>query len=118
MREKRMEKSLRKDEAIREFNDRFCENIKKAAILEKEFTVDEMMAPFRGRCPFRVYLPSKPERYGMKIYAAVGVYSTYISNISLYRGSPLKVEKMKQTTLNFATITRFMVFQHFLTSIF
>ncbi|XP_075210439.1 uncharacterized protein LOC142317775 [Lycorma delicatula] len=30
-------------------------------------TTDEELLGFRGRCPFRMYLPSKPNKYGMKI---------------------------------------------------
>ena len=29
---------------------------------------DEMLTPFRGKCPFRQYIPSKPARYGIKIW--------------------------------------------------
>lgn len=28
-------------------------------------TIDEMLVPFRGRCPFRVYMPKKPKKYGL-----------------------------------------------------
>ena len=31
-------------------------------------TVDEQLVPFRGRCSFKQYLPSKPDKYGMKIF--------------------------------------------------
>ena len=31
-------------------------------------TVDEQLVPFRGKCPFRQYMPSKPDKYGMKIW--------------------------------------------------
>ena len=27
-------------------------------------TIDKQLVPFRGRCSFRQYLPSKPDRYG------------------------------------------------------
>lgn len=31
-------------------------------------TVDEQLVPFRGRCPFKQYIASKPDKYGMKIF--------------------------------------------------
>lgn len=31
-------------------------------------TVDEQLVPFRGRCGFKQYIPSKPDKYGMKLY--------------------------------------------------
>lgn len=33
-------------------------------------TVDERLGAFRGRCPFRQYISSKPAKYGIKIWAA------------------------------------------------
>ena len=34
-------------------------------------TVDEQLMPFRGRCGFLQYLPSKPDKYGLKVFWAV-----------------------------------------------
>lgn len=30
-------------------------------------TIDEQLLSFRGRCPFKIYIPSKPDKYGIKI---------------------------------------------------
>lgn len=30
-------------------------------------TIDEQLVAFRGRCGFRMYIPSKPDRYGIKL---------------------------------------------------
>lgn len=30
-------------------------------------TIDEQLLGFRGRCPFRMYIPNKPSKYGIKI---------------------------------------------------
>ena len=40
-------------------------------------TVDEQLVSFRGRCPFRQYIPSKPVRYGIKIWAACCTKTKY-----------------------------------------
>lgn len=31
-----------------------------------EVTIDEQLRGFRGRCPFRIYIPNKPDKYGIK----------------------------------------------------
>lgn len=51
-------------------------------------TVDEQLMPFRGRCPFRQYIPSKPAKYGIKIWAACDAASSYAWNLQVYTGKP------------------------------
>ncbi|XP_051765771.1 piggyBac transposable element-derived protein 4 isoform X2 [Ctenopharyngodon idella] len=49
-------------------------------------TVDECLVPFRGRCPFKQYMPSKPSKYGIKIWAACDARSSYAWNMQIYTG--------------------------------
>ncbi|XP_067288817.1 piggyBac transposable element-derived protein 4-like [Pseudorasbora parva] len=49
-------------------------------------TVDECLVPFRGRCPFKQYMPSKPSKYGIKIWAACDSRSSYAWNMLIYTG--------------------------------
>ncbi|XP_048037142.1 piggyBac transposable element-derived protein 4 isoform X1 [Megalobrama amblycephala] len=49
-------------------------------------TVDECLVPFRGRCPFKQYMPSKPSKYGIKIWAACDSRSSYAWNMQIYTG--------------------------------
>ncbi|XP_071390069.1 piggyBac transposable element-derived protein 4-like [Centroberyx affinis] len=51
-------------------------------------TIDEQLMPFRGRCPFRQYIPSKPAKYGIKIWAACDATSSYAWNLEVYTGKP------------------------------
>ncbi|XP_033960769.1 piggyBac transposable element-derived protein 4-like [Pseudochaenichthys georgianus] len=51
-------------------------------------TVDERLVGFRGRCPFRQYIPSKPARYGIKIWTACDAVSSYAWNMQMYTGKP------------------------------
>eukprot|EP00066_Takifugu_rubripes_P029496 XP_011618762.1 PREDICTED: piggyBac transposable element-derived protein 4-like [Takifugu rubripes] len=51
-------------------------------------TIDEQLMPFRGRCPFRQYLPSKPAKNGIKIWAACDATSSYAWNLQVYTGKP------------------------------
>lgn len=49
-------------------------------------TVDEQLLGFHGRCKFRQYIPSKPERYGLKFWLLVDSRSYYIWKIQPYLG--------------------------------
>ncbi|XP_046575728.1 piggyBac transposable element-derived protein 4-like [Haliotis rubra] len=40
-------------------------------------TVDEQLVPFRGRCGFKQYIPSKPDKYGLKIFWIVDAKTFY-----------------------------------------
>ena len=48
--------------------------------------VDEQLVLFRGRCPFRVYIPSKPGKYGIKIWVLADVASSYGCAFDVYTG--------------------------------
>uniref|UniRef100_A0A1B6LLL4 PiggyBac transposable element-derived protein domain-containing protein n=1 Tax=Graphocephala atropunctata TaxID=36148 RepID=A0A1B6LLL4_9HEMI len=49
-------------------------------------TIDEMLEGFRGRCKFRQYIPNKPAKYGIKIYALVDAKTFFTSNMEIYTG--------------------------------
>ena len=49
-------------------------------------TVDEQLVPFRGRCSFIQYMPSKPDKYGIKIFWACDSETAYP-----FRGAPKKI---------------------------
>lgn len=49
-----------------------------------EVTLDEQLIAFRGRCSFRQYIPSKPAKYGIKIFALVDVHYPYTLNLEMY----------------------------------
>ena len=49
-------------------------------------TVDEQLVPFKGRCPFRQYIPSKPDKYGMKIFWICDAKSFYPLKAKPYLG--------------------------------
>ena len=48
--------------------------------------VDEKLEGFRGRCSFRQYIPSKPNKCGIKIYALVDSQVFYLHNLEIYAG--------------------------------
>lgn len=52
----------------------------------ENLTIDEELVAFRGRCKFRQYLPSKPAKYGIKIFALVDAKTYYSLNLEIYLG--------------------------------
>lgn len=84
-REKR--KSNDKLAASREMFDIFVSNCKKAFVSGDHLCVDEQLVGFRGKAPFGVYMKSKPDKYGMKIWALADCNFAYIVNMQVYLGN-------------------------------
>lgn len=53
---------------IRDLWERVNTNLLKFYLLGNNLTIDEQLVPFRGRVSFRQYLPSQPDKYGIKIW--------------------------------------------------
>ena len=49
-------------------------------------TVDEQLVPFRGQCPFTQYVPSKPVKYGIKIFCVCDASLPYAFNAKIFVG--------------------------------
>lgn len=79
-------KKLDKLAAIREFFEQFVEHCKTGFSHSEYVTVDEKLESFRGRCSFRQYIPSKPNKYGIKIFALSDAKVYYTSNLEIYAG--------------------------------
>ena len=43
-----------------------------------------MLVGFRGRCGFRQYISSKPNKYGIKIYVLVDAKMYYLHHLEIY----------------------------------
>ncbi|XP_029905255.1 piggyBac transposable element-derived protein 4-like [Myripristis murdjan] len=48
--------------------ERWSEQLPCMWVPEQTLTVDEQLVPFKGCCSFRVYMPKKPGRYGLKMW--------------------------------------------------
>lgn len=48
--------------------------------------IDEILFPFRGRCRFKMYMPNKPVKYGLKIISLTDSRNHYLYNSYLYTG--------------------------------
>nr|XP_022900753.1 piggyBac transposable element-derived protein 4-like [Onthophagus taurus] len=71
---------------IRGIFEEFVKNCKKSYSLSENITIDEKLEAFRGRCQFRQYIPSKPSKYGIKIFALVDSKLFYTYNMEIYAG--------------------------------
>ena len=61
-----------------------------------EVTVDEQLVNFRGRCPFKMYIPSKPGKYGIKLWALADAKTYYCVNLQPYIGRTGNVPERQQ----------------------
>ena len=57
-----------------------------------DICVDEQLYSFRGRCPIKQYMPSKPAKYGIKFWSVVDTQTKYLLKSFVYQG------KSDQTT--------------------
>lgn len=49
--------------------------------------IDEKLEPFRGGCSFIQYIPKKPAKYGLKIFAVVDSKTYYTLKMEIYCGT-------------------------------
>nr|CAI5831227.1 unnamed protein product [Callosobruchus analis] len=72
--------------AIREVWDEFIKNCTNSYTPYEYCTVDEQLMGFRGKCPFRIYMSSKPDKYGIKIVMLNDARTSYMVNAIPYCG--------------------------------
>ncbi|XP_069704477.1 piggyBac transposable element-derived protein 4-like [Periplaneta americana] len=72
--------------AVREVFELFVQNSQRCYIPSEYVTIDEQLVAFRGRCPMKVCMPTKPTKYGIKIFAMVDVKTYYTHNLEIYAG--------------------------------
>lgn len=79
-------RALDKMTHIRYIFEKFVVNSTNAFKLSDYLTIDEQLVAFRGKCPFRVYMPNKPANFGIKIYALVSSSNFYTTKLEVYVG--------------------------------
>jgi hypothetical protein len=82
----RQHRSDIKLETIREFFDIWDITLRDGSIIGSMLIVDEELVTFRGRCPFKQYIPSKPRRYGINFWIISVNNSSYVYNMETYVG--------------------------------
>lgn len=73
--------------AVRYLIERFNGSLSKHYSVSETVTIDEMLDAFRGRCGFRQYIPSKPAKYGLKIFASSDAKMYYTNKVEVYCGN-------------------------------
>ena len=74
---------------IRNFHQEFVNNCISHYNISEFVTIDEMLHPFRGRCGFVQYIPNKPAKYGLKLYALCDAKTFYTLNFEVYCGKQM-----------------------------
>ena len=72
--------------AFRYVWDCFLANCKRVFVPSDCVTIDEQLVPFRGRCKFLQYMPSKPAKYGIKIFWMCDARVPYAFDGIIYTG--------------------------------
>ena len=72
--------------AIRDLWTMYVATLRKYYIPGTDITVDEQLVPFRGRCPFKQYIPSKPAKYGIKVWWCCDSATSYPLNAEVHLG--------------------------------
>lgn len=86
VRDREQRRALDKLAAIRLIFEKFVSNCANAFKPSDYLTIDEQLVAFRGKCPFRQYMPMKPAKFGIKIYALVSSSNFYTTNLEVYVG--------------------------------
>jgi hypothetical protein len=83
---RRLHRTADKLQPIREIFDMWVATLHDCYIPHEYVTVDEQLVNFRGRCPFKQYIPSKPGKYGIKIWTLCDSKTSYVCNMQIYCG--------------------------------
>lgn len=68
---------------IREVLDIFLHNCQNSLSPGELLTIDDMLVEFKGKCPFRQYVPKK-QRTGIKLFLLVDTRTMYTHNIEIF----------------------------------
>lgn len=69
-----------------EIFDNFIKNSQACYTIGKSACIDEMLVGFRGRCKFKMYMPNKPVKYGIKVMCCTDARTGYLLNAYIYTG--------------------------------
>jgi hypothetical protein len=72
--------------AISEVWSMFCAQLRRYYVPDVNITIDEQLVGYRGCIPGRTYMPSKPRKYGLKIFWACESGTGYALNARIYCG--------------------------------
>lgn len=92
---------------FRDMWDEFMKNLSQHYVPGCYVTVDEQLVPFRGRCSFLQYLPSKPDKYGIKVFWVADSQSNFplkgIPYLGRAAGQPRTINLGRNTAIDLVT---------------
>jgi len=69
---------------IRNIHDTFTARCRASYKPCSQLCIAEQLVVYRGRYPFKIYIPSKPGKYGLKVWVCCDVDTSYVCNLELY----------------------------------
>ncbi|CAF0800781.1 unnamed protein product [Rotaria sordida] len=93
-------KNTDKFAAIRKIWLDFQNNLNKCYSVGPFVTIDEQWVGFRGKCPFRQFIPKKSDKYGIKLWLCVDANSYYVFDAVPYTGRQSGQDKQKNIGVN------------------
>ncbi|KAF2887619.1 hypothetical protein ILUMI_18554 [Ignelater luminosus] len=90
--------------AIFEIFQKCVENCKACCCLGAYVTVDELLIPFRGRYSFKMYMPNKPAKYGIRVQILADAKTHYMCMSDIYAGA--EVSNKNKENFKLANPTR------------
>jgi hypothetical protein len=69
-------------------------------------TLDEQLLAFRGRCGFRMFIPNKPAKYGIKLVMLCDVASKYMIDAEPYLGKGTKTNELPLSAYYIKNLTK------------
>lgn len=97
-REQRRE--LDKMAPIRQLVELVTNNCRNNYVPSDYLTLDEQLVGFRGRCGFIMYIPNKPDKFGIKIFMVVDTKFPYVYNFEIYVGAQPEGPFQKSNKVN------------------
>lgn len=95
---------------VRFLIDLLREKFKLYFVPSRDLSIDEGGMPFHGRVVFRVFNPSKPAKYHIKLYVLSHAQSGYILNFEIYDGKtkPVQVSTYPNPAVTTETVLRLL----------
>ena len=90
---------------------------------QKNLSVDEAMIPFKGRSALKQYMPLKPIKRGIKVWAVSDAVNGFVTAFEIYTGKKVKAERnlganvVKTLTMHYRSTYRHVYFDNFFTSL-
>ncbi|XP_043257548.1 piggyBac transposable element-derived protein 4-like [Colletes gigas] len=93
--------------ALRDVTNIFAVNCRESYDATNAGTVDEQLVTFRGLCPFKVYMPDKPGKYGIKLWTLCDAQTFYCCNFDVHLGRLRNIAENDQGQLVVRRLTDF-----------